>query len=407
MKKLIVLLIFCIFLCCTGCGKNTTENTIKFSSWGSQSELVILKSLIKTFEKENPDIKVEFIHIPQNYFQKLHLLFASKLEPDVIFLNNIYAPIYMKAGLLEDLSPYIKSDLEKQTFFKTATDGFTQGDKIYAIPRDVSNLVIYYNKDLFKKTNTPLPTENWTFDDFIKTARSLKTEQTFGINFENSSLFWIYYLESNGGGILSDDSKKIIIDSPQSINTLQLYSNLINKENIIPTKSQKASKTSAQMFIDGEIGMYLSGRWMVPKFRETIPFDWDVVSFPANEKNKVLVDSSGWAIAKNSKNKQSAIKLINFLSSKESIEKITESGLIIPARVDVAYSESFLCEEKKPKNSIVFIQMLKNAKPTPTNPNYQRINDILNEQLEPVFNGQEKAKSAINKKLTKDLSKLL
>src|SRR5574344_2499900 len=73
---------------------------IKFTSWGSQSEITILKPILAQFEKENPDIKVEFVHIPQNYFQKLHLLFASNLAPDVLFINNLYLPIYANAGVL-------------------------------------------------------------------------------------------------------------------------------------------------------------------------------------------------------------------------------------------------------------------------------------------------------------------
>jgi multiple sugar transport system substrate-binding protein len=54
--------------------------------------------MLNDFETKNPDLKVEFIHVPQNYFQKLHLLFASNLAPDVIFINNLYSPIYIKAG---------------------------------------------------------------------------------------------------------------------------------------------------------------------------------------------------------------------------------------------------------------------------------------------------------------------
>ena len=87
MKKFLLILICLIFIT-TGC-KQKQDNTLKFASWGSKTEVQILKSLISDFEKENPDIKVEFMHIPQNYFQKLHLMFASNLAPDVIFINNL------------------------------------------------------------------------------------------------------------------------------------------------------------------------------------------------------------------------------------------------------------------------------------------------------------------------------
>ena len=60
--------------------KPSDENTITFASWGSQSEVSILNELIEEFVSKNK-INVDFLHIPQNYFQKIHLLFASNTPP--------------------------------------------------------------------------------------------------------------------------------------------------------------------------------------------------------------------------------------------------------------------------------------------------------------------------------------
>ena len=91
LKRLFVLIFSIIFLC--GCTKSNKEEIV-FSSWGSVTETKILAKIIDSFEVENPDIKINFMHIPQNYFQKIHLLFASKTPPDVLFINNLYLPIY-------------------------------------------------------------------------------------------------------------------------------------------------------------------------------------------------------------------------------------------------------------------------------------------------------------------------
>ena len=88
-----------------GCAKPQKDYiNIEFASWGSKSEIDIIKPILSEFEKENPDIKVEFMHIPQNYFQKIHLLFASNKAPDVIFINNLYLPLYANAGVLEPIT---------------------------------------------------------------------------------------------------------------------------------------------------------------------------------------------------------------------------------------------------------------------------------------------------------------
>ena len=222
--KLIFLLIFLGALFC-GCTTKESQITIQYSSWGSKSEINILKPILDNFEKENPDIKIDFMHIPQNYFQKLHLLFASNTAPDVVFINNIYLSVYANAGLLEDLT---NTDLINENFYKKALDAMTYKGKIYAIPRDISNLVIFYNKNIFDEKKIKYPDKNTTFNDFLIMSQKLTDKQKgiFGISFEEDPIFYLPYLMSEGGGILSDDGNNIIINSKESQKAINFYSDL-------------------------------------------------------------------------------------------------------------------------------------------------------------------------------------
>lgn len=396
-KKVIISCIVLIFLVILSRGLQPSNNkavktVIKFASWGSQSEIEILKPILADFESENPEIRVEFVHIPQNYFQKIHLLFASNLAPDVLFINNLYLPIYAHAGVLEPLGNYASKD----EFFEKSLKALSYEGKLYAVPRDVSNLVMFINKDLFKKYNVPLPNQYWSFDDFLILAQKLTKDTNndgktdiWGVSFEEDSYFYLPYLMSEGGGILSDDAKNVIINSPESKKGLQFYSDLRNKYNVAPKKAQSASATMAQLFLQGKLAMYLSGRWMVPKFREEAKFDWNVINFPSGDKGSIVpLDSSGWAMSKSSKHKPEAIKLIKFLSSKKSIEKFSQSGLIVPARIEVAKGK-FVNDEKAPKNASVFINVIKTSKETPISINYKEIQDELKEKTNYLFNSNK------------------
>lgn len=389
MKKSVKLLctaIFAAVLLC-GCTPKDHRTVIQYSSWGSKSEIDILKPLLAEYEKENPDIKIDFMHIPQNYFQKLHLLFASNTAPDVIFINNLNMPVYANAGLLEDLTD---SGLIDENFYIKPVKSLTYNGKIYAVPRDVSNLVIYYNKNLFDEKNLSYPDENTTFDDFLNITQKLtdKSKGVFGISFEEEPLFILPYLMSEGGGILSDDGKFDIIDSNESQKGINFYADLRNKYHAAPTKSESASATMAQMFLQGKLAMHLSGRWLVPKYRQTAEFDWDIAPFPKGTQGSIVpLDASGWAISSSSKHKTEAIKLIKFLSSKESIEKLSESGLIVPARKDAANSKYFL-DGKKPHSAKIFTEIIETSKPTPVSVNYIETLDKLRERLEYKFNAE-------------------
>lgn len=353
---------------------------IQFASWGSESEMKILKPLIANFEKDNPNIKIDFLHIPQNYFQKIHLLTASNTAPDVIFMNNQYLPIYANAGVLEDLSSYNR-DFQLDKFFESSIEALSYNNKIYAIPRDISTLVIFYNKDIFDKYGVRYPKDNWTYDEFLETAKKLTHRPNlFGISFEEEPIFYLPYLMSFG-------LKKIPeYDDLSTQQGLKLYADLRNKYHVAPLKTESASATMAQMFLQEKLAMHLTGRWLVPKYRQDAKFRWNVVKFPVGSAGSVApADVSGWAVSKNSKHKKEAIMLIQYLSSEKSAEKFAQSGLVVPARIDAAYSKSFL-DGKSPKNSQVFIESVLTSVPTPVSVDYREKMDLLKKKTEPLFN---------------------
>lgn len=376
-----LILIFTLSLFLSGCNSKQEKTVIQFASWGSQSEIKILKPILENYEKQNPNIKIDFLHIPQNYFEKIHLLFASNTAPDVIFINNQNIPIY--ENYLEDLSSYF----DFTQFFEQATSTLSYNDKIYAVPRDVSTLVIYYNKNLFDEYNVSYPNSNWTFEEFLTIAKTLSHKGVWGIGFEKDALYYLPYLMSEGGGILAEDLKTLLINTPNSKKALQFYADLRNKYHVAPKNYESASATMTQLFLQEKIAMQLSGRWLVPKYRESATFNWDVNPFPKGTQGSIVpLDASGWALNKFSKNKTEAIKFIKYLSTKENIEKFTSSGLITPARVDVANSEIFLAPEKLPKSSHIFLDVIETSKKTPVSKDYKQILDKLDLQLEPLFN---------------------
>ncbi len=339
MKKLLFLILLIFLLC--GCTKNTQEE-ITFSSWGSVSEVKILKQIISDFESENPEIRVKFMHIPQNYFQKIHLLFASNTAPDVIFINNLNLPVY--EDYLEDLS----NEINEQEFYPQSLDGLSSNGKLLAVPRDISNLVFYINLDIIDK-----PSENWTLDEFLQIAQRATSQGVYGVSFEEDVYWALPYLQAFDESILDENPTK----------GLAFYKDLRDKYKVAPTKNQVGSSTLAQMFLDKKIAMYLSGRWMYPKISEKADFNWTVVTFPSNKG--VPCDSSGWAVSKSSKHKDSAKRFVKYLSSEKSSQYFTNTGLIVPARIKVSNQ----IKEK------AFTDAIKTSVKTPVNKDYRKISD--------------------------------
>ena len=378
MKKLVqVVYIFVIALFLCGCNNKKTDE-IQFATWGSKTEMSIIKPIVEDYNKTH-SIKVKLIHIPQNYFQKLHLLFASKLAPDVIFMNNLYLKIYQKADLFEDLTPYIN----KEDYFQNALSTMTINGKIYAIPRDVSSFVIFYNKDIFKKAEIT-PDKNWNINKFYETTKELKKYSDAGFCTEFSAVSWGNFVSVENKPMFLDG--ELTISEEKSLEALQKLADKINKEGLGANKEQLMLTPCAQLFLTQKTPIFVSGRWSVPKLDSQAEFEYGVLPFPKGQsKYYIPLDSSGWAVSKTSKNKEAAVDFVKYISSDENIEKMTESGLITPAKKKIAQSEKF-------KNGEVFAEIIEKSTPDIVPADYNIKIDKINKAAESVLGGYKTAK---------------
>ena len=128
----------------------------------------------------------------------------------------------------------------------------------------------------------------------------------------------------------------------------------------------------------------------MPKITSQAKFEYGILPFPKGlSKYYIPLDSSGWAIYKNSKNKEAAIDFVKYISSDENIEKMTKLGLITPAKKRIANSESF-------KDGEVFIDIIEKSTPNIVPADYNIKIDKINNAAESVLGGYKTAKESFN-----------
>ena len=383
MKKILLIWVifgFIFFSC--ACGKKS-QSEIEFMTWGSKTEIDIIKPIVEKYNKTH-NVKVKLIHVPQNYFQKLHLLFASDLAPDVIFINNLYLKIYQKADLLEDLTPIINKD----EYFENALSTLSIDGKIYAVPRDVSSFVIFYNKDKFKQSQINAD-KNWTIDDFYLTAKDLKKNNDYGFCTELEPVYWENFVSvENKPFILNSE---ITVKEKKSIDAIQKLADAINKDNTGVDKEQLAISPCAQLFLNQKTPMFVSGRWSVPKIEAQADFEYGVLPFPKGDSEYYIpLNASGWAVSKKSKNKEAALDFVKYISNDENIEKMVISGLITTAKKKNAISKNF-------KNGDVFVEVIEKSTPNIVPEDYKYIIDKITNSGKSVLGGYKTAEEEFEK----------
>jgi len=401
-------LIFFILLLLTSCGHKKSKNKVEVTYWGSIEEIKIMEKIAAEWKKRNPDIKLILQHIPTgNYVEKILTRIAGGNPPDIIFTEvNDFVMLKSKKIFLP-LNDFIKNDKEFKInkFFPQIVKRFKDDEnKILVIPRDVAPFAcVYYNKNLFREKGVEFPSDNWKWSDLLEKAKKL-TERKNGKTtcWGFYTVFWENFVYSGGGGIVDnpENPTKCILNSPQSLNGLKFYYDLIYKYKVMPSPETMIGMQmgALQMFMSGRLAMYCSGIWEVPIFRYIKNFSWDVVMFPKGPEGKRAFGSggSGYGILKTCKNPKIAWKVLKFLTGDYAQKILAESGLAQPSNREISI-KFFAKTPFPPPNKKMLNEAVKYIVFQPDIPEWREAQDkFLNPSLELILNKQLDLEKGIN-----------
>ncbi|MEW6555833.1 MAG: sugar ABC transporter substrate-binding protein [Elusimicrobiota bacterium] len=404
--------------CFTGCRKKDGklkegEVELEYMMWGEPDELKTVTEYLKQFEEKFPKIKIKILHTPQNYDDKLKTMFAAHTPPDVMYVGLETFPSFATRGVLLDLNPYLERDKQEfnlNDFYPELMKCFEYDGKYYGIAKDFTPLVLYYNKDMFDKMGVKYPNKKggWKWADFLDAAKKLTVDfnndgkiDQYGFVLETWFQEWAPWVWQNDGKIMSDDKKKWLLGSPEYIDrnseAVQFLADLVWKHNVAPRPTVTTDFGTADMFMTGKVAMCTYGRWMCMQFRHIKDFKWDIAPLPYNKKRAATLFVVCYGIANESKHKEEAWQLIKYLMSKEGQELVAEAGHAIPSLKSVAKSDRFLKAKviTQPIDAKVYLDSIKYAQPTPTNPYWVEINELLGREIDWVWQGKKPAKEVL------------
>ncbi len=136
-----------------------------------------MEELGSRFTEQHPEVAIEFINIidggPWGRDQ-LQRMIAGGEAPDLMMLNTGQFEAFGTRGALAELDERISGDsFDMGVYFQPAIDGCTIDGKIYGLPKDISDHVVYLNTDFFEAAGVELPTNEWTWADYRETAKAL------------------------------------------------------------------------------------------------------------------------------------------------------------------------------------------------------------------------------------------
>ena len=315
-----------------GAGGGSGEVRLQVSVWLGAEELKGMKEVAARFTREHPKIRVQYVNIVNGGpygMTKLQQMIAGGTPPDLMMLNSGQFESLAARKALASLDERATQDkVDVDAYWPQAVEGCKLGGELFGLPKDMSNVMAYLNKDIFDKAGVALPGEDWDWDEYRaaameitgKLATGSKKTTRWGTIIVNSDWNWTPFVWTNGGEVYSD--KQCRLTDPKAIEALEYYFGLRVKDKAAPSGADLASfggeGSEFAAFIGGSIGFGIAGPWLRPGLIAAAKkVDWTIRPVPRGPQGQepvIPVFTDMWGMSARTEHPDEAWTLMKWLS---------------------------------------------------------------------------------------------
>lgn len=332
---------------------STGKTTLTMWSWSPITRTS--DKMLKAFEKENPDIKIDFTYYNYDpeYLSALSAAAASNSLPDIIglqpgSLTAQYAPYLL------DYTSYAKKDWGenwKDNYPDMIAKQIQMGNKKedkgnYILPVEAQVISIVYNKNVFKKYKLEVPK---TYDELKKVCRTLNDNGVAPLYFggangwQNVNVFTMLCSQLDTSMLDKAQAGEIKWTDPKMVEAMSNFKRMFD-DGIFQTgaMSADANTNGTPAFVSDSAAMMALGSWWCQEFTAEDPAktvaDWDFGFFylpPVGTAKKAAAPVGGidfgYGITKNCKNPDAAWKALKSFSQGAGIQACVDDVNNLPA----------------------------------------------------------------------------
>ena len=341
-----------------------TAASLKIGIRPTDAEAGIVNGLIAAFREEYPNISVEVIRVAGDaYDTTLASYIPAGTMPDLFWVNPNNLAYYYNSGVAFTLDNYIRdSGLNAADYVAAAMEECrSPSDHYFMMPRDYVQLVMYYNEDMMTRllaqnTQMEMPDEDWTWDEFLALCRAFRASDIVGSSYPvlDVELDWeaVYYpfIRSYGGEIVNEAGEVVIdeglYDNAASNGAYRYLEQLLimKRDGIIP--AQDSITAASTNFYGGFSPFYIHSRSSLTDAYKAFtelgkPDDVGVLPMPAiGSDPSVSAGCMGYAIYRNSENKDAAWAFLRFMLTQKGQEALSRTGNVVPVLISEREKEN-------------------------------------------------------------------
>jgi multiple sugar transport system substrate-binding protein len=386
-------------LLAVGCGggddAGDASGDISFLVFGEPEELKAYRGVIAAFRDVEPGVRVRLIEASDrdDLLARLSTSFAGGTPPDLFLLNYRFYGQFAARGVLEPIQDRLDDSevFEEDDFYEQALEAFRRDGELICLPQNISSLVVYYNRNLFRQAKVAEPKAGWTWNDMVAKAIKLTKDadgdgniDVHGLGVEPSIIRLAPFVWSNGAELVDDDEEptRFTLETPEAQEAMQAFFDLRDKHLVIPSDQEREAEDEDTRFLNGRLAMVLSSRRSTPAFRTITKFDWDIAALPKHKEPAGILHSDAYCMTEASDEKDAAWRFTEFALGPEGQRITAQSGRTVPSLKEVAESEAFLDPAAKPANSRVFLDTIDVIQRVPNVSTWPEIEDAAEPIIE-------------------------
>ena len=395
---------------------------ISMMGWGSPLEKENVDKGLTAFQGSNPDIEVEWIHVPDDYTTKLQTSLAGGTAPDVYWLSN--PADYVARGVVMDITDRVTQDpvLGAAGYFIEPQERTrsTFNDKWYGIGSCWVLSHLYYNVEMFEKAGIDPPSSDpasaWTWDQFLEVSRRLtfdssgKNPDQEGFSTDDITQWGIswptYYIQrdalifSNGGATFTD-TYECKYGEPAAVEALQAIADLTNVHHVAPQAAvaTEMGMDQNQMLASGRVAMIADGSWSLLDIA-ALGFNFGCAVLPMMKSAATGTMAHLHVIHKETDQPDASWQLLAYLSSDDYQRGLCKAGLWLPSHTSLLTTEglsTWITPGVHPEGYelIATKYLAENAQAFVFPAGFQEASQLITSALDPVWIGDQTAEQAI------------
>ncbi|QHW35276.1 ABC transporter substrate-binding protein [Paenibacillus rhizovicinus] len=243
-----------------------SKEPVKVVWWHSMSGELgkAVTQLVADFNASHPDVQVEEAYqgTYDDSLNKLKASMDSKSGPTLIQVYEIGSKFMIDSKAITPIQDFIDTDnYDISSLEENILGYYTFNGKLYSMPFNTSNPILYYNKDMFKAAGLDPEKPPTTYEEVKNAAKALTKDGKTGASFAIYGWFMEQLFANQGADYLnngngrSGTASESLVNSDTGVKTLTWWKDLVDSK--VALNLGRKTDDTKKAFLAGQIGMTL------------------------------------------------------------------------------------------------------------------------------------------------------